>query len=610
MAQAQNSFGRHGGRREDPFLGQRGFSHDWTTLKRVAPFVWHSNDAELKRRIFFCLGFVGVSALITGGVPLLFALAIDAYAGKPTVWAAAPIGIIAAYAATSWVQRLFDQGYFIAYGPIEQRITRRVSRTFFRHLHGLSLRFHLGRRTGSLSDILGRGLGGIRDILASSLFQILPLVIEVVTIGAIVLLRLSPLYAGVVLATLVAFAWVMTIGADDIRGNMRKINRANAEAHGQAIDSLINYETVQYFGVEDAIAERYDAQLRAIENLALDQQRLRSLTGMAQMTVLSLGLALLLIMGGLDVESGAMTVGGLVLVNTYLLRLARPLETMSRIFRTLRTALSNLEQMFLLLDEDPEVRDSPDAAPLPAGPCAIRFEQVAFSYDERRPILENFSFDLPAGRTLAIIGASGAGKSTIVRLLFRFYDPTEGRILIDGADLRQVKQASLRAAIAVVPQDTVLFNETLYDNIAFARSGATQAEIEAATRAAQLTAFVESLPDGWSTLVGERGLKLSGGEKQRVAIARALLKRPRIFIFDEATSSLDSLTEQAIQAEIANLSRGTTSLIIAHRLSTIVHADQILVLDEGRIVEHGNHRELVGADGPYARLWQRQNRAA
>ncbi len=610
MAQAQNNFGRHGGRREDPFLGQRGFAQDWATLRRITPFIWHADDAELKRRIVFCLGFVALSALVTGGVPLLFAMAIDAYAGKASPLALTPIGIIAAYAATSWLQRLFDQGYFIAYGPIEQRITRRVSRTFFRHLHGLSLRFHLGRRTGSLSDILGRGLGGIRDILASSLFQILPLIIEVVTIGAIVLLRLSPLYAAIVLATLVSFAWVMTIGADEIRGNMRNINRANAEAHGQAIDSLINYETVQYFGVEDAIAERYDAQLHAIEDLALQQQRLRSLTGMAQMTVLSIGLALLLVMGGLDVESGAMSVGGLVLVNTYLLRLARPLETMSRIFRTLRTALSNVEQVFLLLDEDPEVRDASDAVPLPAGPGAIRFEQVGFSYDERRPILENFSFDLPAGKTLAIIGASGAGKSTIVRLLFRFYDPTEGRILIDGADLRRLTQASLRAAIAVVPQDTVLFNETIYDNIAFARAGASRTEIEAAARAAQLEAFVASLPDGWGTLVGERGLKLSGGEKQRVAIARALLKRPRIFIFDEATSSLDSLTEQAIQAEIASVSRGSTSLIIAHRLSTIVHADQILVLDEGRIVEHGNHRDLVGADGPYARLWQRQNRAA
>ncbi len=609
MIRGPTTVSRHAGRDDADLVRGRGLRDDVAAIRRVLPQLWPADDPALRRRVAFCLGFVAVSSLVTGTVPLLFARAVDAYAGRLDPWLAAPILALVAYAVAAWVGRLLGQLYFLAYGPIEQRIVRRVSRQFFDHLHRLSLRFHLGRQTGGLSDIQARGLGGIRSMLNDSVFQILPLAIEVATILAIVMTRLSPLYAGLVAATLAAFAAVMTRGADTLRANMRLMNRISARAHGQALDSLINYETVKYFGAEAAIARRYDDELAEVERLAGRALALRSASGMAQVTVLSVGLGVMLALGGRDIEAGRMTVGSLVLVNSYLLRLARPLEMMGRIFRAVRTALANIEQLYQLLDETPEIRDAPDARPLPPGPGALAFEAVTFAYDERRPVLRDASFTVPAGSTLAVVGASGAGKSTLARLLFRFYDPTAGRILIDGADIRTVTQASLRAAIAVVPQDTVLFNSTLYDNIAFARVDATPDDVDAAAAAAQLDHFVASLPDGWDTLVGERGLKLSGGEKQRVAIARAILKRPRLFVFDEATSALDSATEQAIQAQIAAVAKSATTLIIAHRLSTVTHADRIIVLEHGRIVEHGRHAELVALGGRYADLWERQHRA-
>ncbi|MGK9231123.1 ABC transporter ATP-binding protein/permease [Inquilinus limosus] len=593
-----------------PPRGDHSARGDLATLGRVMPYLWRGESWGVRLRILACVALVFLSSFAVALVPLLFSLAIDAYAGKANTWAVGALGIISAYAVASWIGRILGELQYAAYGPIEHRLVRRLSRTFFSHLHGLSLRFHLGRRTGAVSEDLGRGLSGIRELIYDVAFRILPLLIEIAATCAILLAHLPPFYALVTAATLAAFAWAMTLGADSLRTTIRTMNRESSSAHAVAIDSLINYETVKYFGAEGAIGRRYDERLEEVERLAARGLALRSLNGIAQMTVLSLGLAILLILGGQAVQAGTMSVGDLVLLNTYFVRLARPLEQLSRLYRVIRNSLGSVEQMFALLDETPEVTDAPGAVPLPPGRGALVFAHVSFAYDPRRPILRDVSFTLPAGRTVAVVGASGAGKSTIARLLFRFYDPAAGRILIDGRDLRDVTQASLRAAIAVVPQDTVLLNETLFDNLVFGRPDATREEVEAAARIAQLDRFVAGLPDGWDTRVGERGLKLSGGEKQRVAIARAVLKRPRLFIFDEATSSLDSATEQAIQGRLAEASRGTSTLIIAHRLSTVVDADEILVLDHGRIAERGSHAALLARNGLYAALWQRQHRVA
>ncbi|MGF6228787.1 ABC-type transport system involved in Fe-S cluster assembly fused permease/ATPase subunit [Inquilinus ginsengisoli] len=593
-----------------PPRGDHSARGDLATLGRVMPYLWRGESWGVRLRILACVALVFLSSFAVALVPLLFSLAIDAYAGKANTWAVGAMGVITAYAVASWVGRILGELQYAAYGPIEHRLVRRLSRTFFTHLHGLSLRFHLGRRTGAVSEDLGRGLAGIRELIYDVAFRILPLLIEIAATCVILLAHLPPFYALVTAATLAAFAWAMTLGADNLRTTIRTMNRESSSAHAVAIDSLINYETVKYFGAEGAIGRRYDERLEEVERLAARGLALRSLNGIAQMTVLSVGLAILLILGGQAVQAGTMSVGDLVLLNTYFVRLARPLEQLSRLYRVIRNSLGSVEQMFALLDEAPEVTDAAGAVPLPPGNGALVFEHVSFAYDPRRPILRDVSFTLPAGRTVAVVGASGAGKSTIARLLFRFYDPSEGRILMDGQDLRDITQASLRAAIAVVPQDTVLLNETLFDNLVFGRPEATQGEVEAAARIAQLDRFVAGLPDGWDTRVGERGLKLSGGEKQRVAIARAVLKQPRLFIFDEATSSLDSATEQAIQERLAEASRGTSTLIIAHRLSTVVHADEILVLDRGRIAERGSHVVLLARDGLYAALWQRQHRVA
>ena len=382
-----------------------------------------------------------------------------------------------------------------------------------------------------------------------------------------------------------------------------------AEAHGKAIDSLLNYETVKYFGNENYVSARYDNELSEAERLTVRSLIFRSILGVAQMTVLGIGAGAIVVLGGMDVASGAMTVGAFVLINTYLLQLVRPLERLGNLYRSIKQALIDLEQMVRIFEEEPEVTDADGAEALPEGPGAIRFENVSFAYDPRRPILKNVSFELDAGRKLALVGPSGGGKTTLGRLLFRFYDPIEGRVEIDGHDIRACTQDTVRAAVGVVPQDTVLFNEAIGENIQFGRPGATGDEIEDAAKLAQIDGFIESLPDRFDTVVGERGLKLSGGEKQRVAIARAVLKRPRIFLFDEATSALDSHTEQAIQKSLTEVSRGSTTVVIAHRLSTIVDADQILFVEAGKIIERGSHLQLLAMKGHYAALWEKQQRA-
>jgi ATP-binding cassette, subfamily B, heavy metal transporter len=421
------------------------------------------------------------------------------------------------------------------------------------------------------------------------------------------LARLDGVFAAVLMVTIVLYGVALVVGSEWLRAHQRKAVAEGAVAHGKAVDSLLNYETVKYFGNEDHVAERYDQSLARVEGLTVRALTFRSLTGMVFVSILALGTGAILLLAVGRVGAGAMTVGELVLVNTYLLQLTRPLDRLGQLYRSIKQAFVDLEQLMALLAERPEVQDAPDAVPLPEGPGAVAFERVSFAYDPARPILEGIDFRLRPGRRLAVVGPTGAGKSTIARLLFRFYDPTAGRILVDGHDLRDVTQASLRAAIAVVPQDAVLFNDTIGYNLAFGRPDATRAEVEAAARAAELHDFVASLPDGYDTLVGERGLKLSGGEKQRVAIARAILKRPRILILDEASSALDSATEQAIQRRLRELGRGVATLVIAHRLSTVVDADEILVLDQGRVVERGTHGRLLQHGGLYADLWRRQS---
>jgi ATP-binding cassette subfamily B protein len=454
--------------------------------------------------------------------------------------------------------------------------------------------------------VLDNGIRGVRELLFDLVFLILPLFAEIAFISVVLLGTLPPLFGALALATLVLYGACLVAGSEWLRRHQRRAVAEGAKAHGDAVDSLLNHETVKYFGNEEHVAERYDRALRRVEELQVRALTWRSLTGALQVSILGAGLTAMLVMAGLEVGRGVLSVGDLVLVNTYLLQLLRPLERLGQIYRSIKQSLTDVEQMMTLLAERPEIADAPGAGPLPSGPGALAFEGVGFAYDPRRPVLERVSFSIEPGRTLAIVGASGAGKSTIGRLLFRFYDPGSGRILLDGTDVRTVRQSSLREAIAVVPQDAVLFNDTIFYNIAFGRPDATREEVERAAGLARVHDFVTALPDGYDTQVGERGLKLSGGEKQRIAIARAILKRPRVFLFDEATSALDSHTERAIRDSLAEVSRGTTTLVIAHRLSTVVHADEILVLDGGRVVERGTHAALLARRGPYAALWSRQ----
>jgi ATP-binding cassette subfamily B protein len=565
----------------------------------------------LRVRLVASVAMLALTALLNALAPILFARAVDWLSAPGAVpgggqAGTAAIALLLAYGATLWLSKVGNELRWALYGPIEQRVQRRVGLRVFGHVHDLSLRFHLARRTGQLSRVLDNGMRSVRELLFDIVFLILPLFAEIAFICAILLDRFESAFAGITVATLSLYGVCLVLGSEFLRGHQRRATAEGAEAHGRAIDSLLNYETVKYFGNEHHVARRYDAALARVERLTVRATRWRSLTGVLQVSVLGAGLALMVALAARGVEAGTMSVGDLVLVNTYLLQLIRPLDRLGQIYRSIKQALTDLEQMMALLGERQEVSDRAGARPLPPGPGALRFERVAFAYDPRRPVLRDVSFELAPGRRLAVVGPSGAGKSTVGRLLFRFYDPSGGRVLLDGHDLRDVTQASLRAAVAVVPQDTVLFNETIRYNIAFGRPEAAPEEVEEAARLARLEDFVASLPDGYETVVGERGLKLSGGEKQRIAIARAILKRPRLFLFDEATSALDSHTERAIQESLLAVSRGTTTVVIAHRLSTVVDCDEILVLEEGRVLERGTHAALLARGGAYAALWARQ----
>jgi len=581
---------------------------DVKMVRWLAPFIWPPDDPGLKLRlagaIFVLVLMAGINAL----VPILFARAVDAFTGAEQALVAAPIALLVLYGFLHWGGKLASEARWLFYGPIEQRIQRRVGLAAFRHLHGLSLGFHLDRSTGRLARILDNGLRAIRELLFDCVFLVLPFVTEIALITTVVIYRYEGWYAAIMLVTLVAYLAALIVGASLWRKRQRVAIAEGAVAHGKAIDSLLNYETVKYFGNEESSAIRYDSALQNVERLIVRSLRWRALIGMVLATIIGSGLAAMVLLAGSEVVAGTLTVGDFVLVNAYLLQIVRPLERMSNIYRRLKAELTNLELLVALFDEDSEIKDATGAGDLPAGPGAVSFDAVSFSYDRREPILRGISFEARPGATVALVGPTGAGKSTVARLLFRSYDPTGGSVRIDGHDLRTLTQASVRGAIGVVPQEPVLFNETIGFNIGFGRPDAGPAEIEAAARAAHIHDFIAALPDGYDTLVGERGLKLSGGEKQRVAIARVMLKNPPILIFDEATSSLDTRTEAQILENLHDLGQGRTRIVVAHRLSTVVDADEILYLDHGRIVERGTHADLVAAGGGYAALWQRQQK--
>ena len=485
---------------------------------------------------------------------------------------------------------------------------RRLSTRVLTHLHRLSLRYHLGRQSGAISRDLERGTRSVSSIMNYLAFSILPVLVEFTLVAVILLSRYQLAFTLVTFGAVAVYA-LFTFAITEWRMDYRhQMNRLDSEANGQAFDSLINYETVKYFGNEGLELRRYDGTLDAWEEVAVKSQTSMSLLNFGQGAIIALGVTLIMFLAARGVVSGEMSIGDLVLVNALLLQIFIPLNFLGIVYRQIKYALADMDLVFKLLEREPEVRDAPEARPLVLGRGEIRFEAVDFHYQSERPILHGLSFAIGAGQKVAVVGHSGAGKSTLARLLFRFYDVTGGRILIDGQDLRALTQDSLRAAIGIVPQDTVLFNDSIYYNIAYGRPDASRAEVERAAAMAHIRDFVMSLPDGWDTVVGERGLKLSGGEKQRVAIARAILKRPRILVFDEATSSLDSQTEQAIGRTLAEVAENHTTLVIAHRLSTVVDADQILVLEAGRLVEQGSHRELLAQGGRYAAMWELQRR--
>jgi ATP-binding cassette subfamily B protein len=542
-------------------------------------------------------------------VPVFYKWAVDALSGEAGAMVVLPVGVIVGYGLVRVLALAFGELRDAVFARVAQSAIRAAALACFRHMHALALRFHLDRQTGGLARAIERGTKGIQFVLTFTLFNVAPTLLEIGLVCGVLWALYEVSFAIVTFLTVAGYI-VFTLMVTEWRIKYRRaMNRSDSEAHTLAIDSLLNYETVKYFGNEDHEARRFDAAMRGYEHAAVKSKVSLAALNIGQALIVAAGLSLVMLMAGRGVVDGRMTIGDFVLVNTYLIQLYLPLNFLGFVYREIKRSLADMEEMFGLLGVGAEVTDKAGAPVLNPGPGEVRFNDVTFGYDARRPILGGLSFTVPAGRTVAIVGPSGAGKSTIGRLLFRFYDADEGSIRIDGQDIREVTQASLRAAIGVVPQDTVLFNDTIYYNIAYGRPGASPAEVEAAARHARIHDFIMSLPDGYQSMVGERGLKLSGGEKQRVAIARTILKSPRILLFDEATSALDSTTEKEIQASLDEVSSNRTTIVIAHRLSTVVNADEILVLEAGRIVERGRHAALCAGRGRYWAMWQQQQEA-
>jgi ATP-binding cassette, subfamily B, heavy metal transporter len=574
----------------------------------LIPYIWPKGSREIKIRVLGALAALAAAKLANIYVPLIYRDAVDLLSPNGVAVATLPVALLLAYGGARVMTVAFAELRQALFAKVVQRAMRQAALRTFRHLHGLSLRYHLERRTGGLSRVIERGIRGVEFLLDFMLFNIIPTLVEILLVCGVLWGLFDVWFAVVTFVTIVGYI-VFTLVVTEWRIKFRReMNDRDTEANTKAIDSLLNYETVKYFGNEAHEARRFDNSLRAYEQAAVQNTVSLSALNVGQGAIIAVGLVAVMSMAGQGVVAKTMTVGDFVLVNTYLIQLYLPLNFLGFVYRNIRQSLIDMSDMFQLLDVAPEVVDRAGAPDLAVGAGEVRFDHVSFGYDPRRPILKDVSFVVPPGKTVAIVGPSGAGKSTISRILYRFYDVLEGRVLIDGQDIRDVRQESLRAAIGIVPQDTVLFNDTIAYNIAYGRPGADQAAVEQAARLARIDGFVAALPDGYRSMVGERGLKLSGGEKQRVAIARTILKRPRILLFDEATSALDSHTEQEIQHSLDEVSADRTTLIIAHRLSTVVHADEILVLEDGRIVERGTHAALLAADGQYAKLWWVQRR--
>lgn len=582
--------------------------HDWSTIRTLLPYLW-----QWKWRVVLALLCLVAAKLANVAVPLVFKHIIDDLGLTPHQQAAfVPLALLLAYGILRFAASMFTELREVVFARVSQRAVRHIALQVFSHLHSLSLRFHLERQTGGLARDIERGTKAIGSLLGYTLYSIVPTLVEISLVIGFLLVRYETSFAIIASTTLAAYI-VFTVTITNWRTHLRRAaNELDSAASSRAIDSLLNYETVKYFNNEQWEAERYDAQMQRWETAQVKNQHSLAFLNMGQAAIISIGVACIMWRAAAGVAAGRMTVGDIVLVNAFLIQLYIPLNFLGVIYREMRQALTDIERLFTLKAQHLEIQDIPDACTLSSRNCTVRFDDVHFSYDGEREILHGVSFDIPSGTSLAVVGHSGSGKSTLARLLYRFYDVDAGSVRINGTDVRMLTQASLRAAIGIVPQDTVLFNDTLFYNIQYGRPSASEEEVHAAARAAQLDSFIRRLPAGYQTQVGERGLKLSGGEKQRVAIARALLKNPPILIFDEATSALDSKTEQTIQAQLEFAAQGRTSLIIAHRLSTVMKADQILVLDQGRVIERGTHRDLLAHNGLYAQMWalQRQEELA
>ncbi|MCK6394612.1 ABC transporter ATP-binding protein/permease [Zoogloea sp.] len=582
-----------------PATGDR---HDWQTIKKLVPYLW-----AYKWRVLFALGCLISAKFANVTVPLIFKQLVDGLdITREQAVIVVPAALLVAYGVLRFSTSLFTELREIVFARVTQESVREISLQVFGHLHALSLRFHLERQTGGLTRDIERGTRSIGSLISYTLYSILPTFVEISLVIGILLVKYEPSFAIITLVTLVLYV-TFTFKVTNWRTALRRqANELDSAANARAIDSLINYETVKYFNNEAFETRRYDTELKKWTAAQITNQKSLSLLNMGQAAIIAVGVTAMMWRAALGVANGSMTLGDLVLVNAFLIQLYIPLNFLGVLYREIRQALTDIERMFGLLGTHREVADNAAARVLPRGPASVRFEAVNFAYEPSRPILHGVDFTIPAGRTVAVVGHSGSGKSTLARLLFRFYDVQGGAVRINGEDIRTLTQDSLRAAIGIVPQDTVLFNDTLFYNIQYGRPDASREEVEAAARAAQLEDFIARLPEGWQTRVGERGLKLSGGEKQRVAIARTLLKNPDILIFDEATSALDSKTEKAIQAQLDAAARGRTTLVIAHRLSTVMNADEIIVLDQGRILERGGHAGLLAANGAYAQMWKLQ----
>lgn len=581
---------------------------DWATLRRLFPYLW-----QYKWRVIAALGFMIAAKVANVGVPVLLKNLVDTMTPKPDMAQAllvVPMALLVAYGLLRFSTSLFNELRELIFAKATEGAARSIALQVFGHLHALSLRFHLERQTGGMTRDIERGTRGVHSLISMSLYSIVPTIIELALVLTILGVKFDALFVWITGVALVLYI-TFTVTVTEWRTQFRKtMNELDSMAQSRAVDSLLNYETVKYFNNEDFEAKRYDASLDRYRKAAIKSQRTLSMLNTGQQLLIAVSLVLMLWRATSGVVEGRMTLGDLVMVNAFMIQLYIPLNFLGVIYREIKQSLTDLDKMFVLMEKEREVRDTPGAQPLAGVDSSIRFEDVSFAYEPDRPILKHVSFEIPAGKTVAVVGPSGSGKSTLARLLYRFYDVQQGRITIGGEDIRAVQQASVRRAIGIVPQDTVLFNDTVEYNIAYGRPGATREEVEGAARAARIHDFISATPKGYETTVGERGLKLSGGEKQRVAIARTLLKNPPIVIFDEATSALDSANERAIQSELRSAAQGKTTLVIAHRLSTVVEAHEILVLESGVIVERGTHADLLAQQGRYAQMWALQKSEA